>query len=100
MRLTALQISKDFAGAGVALPTDLESCDSFQALHVQLLPEIARLMQLDFEQLLSVLYRIDVPEQAVADASASGIALPESITTLIIHRELKKVLIRLWLSDQ
>ena len=98
MRLTAQQILKDFHAAGVELTLVADVAKSFELLHAALLPQVNRLMQQQFEVLLSALYRIDVPEQAVAQASASGEPLQEAITTLIIHRELKKILVRMWMS--
>lgn len=100
MQRTADQLEKDFSSAGVALSLGREGDWSFDKLHEQLLPEITQLVNTSFEQLLSLLYRIDVPEKRIAEASQSGGPLASAITTLVIQRELMKVLLREWMKQQ
>ena len=65
-------------------------------LHAYLSRAVSELLDKDFNRLLIALYRIDVSEQKVAEAinnEAAGEIAPR-IATLIIERELQKVITR------
>jgi hypothetical protein len=55
---------------------------------------IGHLLNNDFERLINGLYRIDVSEEKVKWALASGDDVAEQIALLIIDREMEKVITR------
>ena len=55
---------------------------------------IQHLLDRDFERLINGLYRIDVSEEKVKLAMASGEDIAGNIASLIIERELQKVVTR------
>lgn len=67
-------------------------------LHMWLTGEIRILLDLDFNRLMNILYRIDVSEEKVKKAFAEDDPA-FSIAGLIIERELKKVETRSKYSD-
>ena len=67
-----------------------------EQLHAYLSQAISELLDKDFNRLLIALYRIDVSEKKVAEAlhlEAPGAIAPK-LATLIIERELQKVISR------
>lgn len=100
MQRTARQLEKDFNAAGIELAIAPSESTSLDALVAVIAPVVQQLMRQSFEQLMALLYRIDVPEKAVARATTAGQALAESVAKLIIERELKKVLVREWMAQQ
>jgi len=99
MERTARQIEKDFGSAGLELQLSPQSEWHFENLRAALLPHIEALMRESFEQLLNLLYRIDLPEQRIAQAADGEEPLGQAITSLVIQRELMKVLVREWMSQ-
>ena len=99
---TAKQIIKDFAlfGIKIELTEGLEW--NYDALFSQLLPVIARLMQNDYPRLLSLLYQIDLSPAAIniARTEQPDISENELIPSLIIYREFKKVIFRMYYSSK
>ena len=77
---------------------NLKITSSEIATHQDLKESLSKLIQYlidnDFERLLSGLYRIDVSEEKVKRAIASGDDVTEKITQLIIDRELQKMVTR------
>lgn len=67
--------------------------DGYEALIAQLTPFIQALLNDEFERLLQLMYRIDVPEaqfsQALGQANPDDIA--PAIAQLIVKRQLQKV---------
>jgi len=98
---TAKQIIKDFAlfGMKIELTEGLEW--NYDALFCQLLPVIDRLMQNDYPRLLSLLYQIDLSPAAIniAKTEQPDISENELIPSLIIYREFKKVVFRMYYSS-
>ena len=93
---TAEQIKKDFEIFSESITFSGNANTAYDELKSQIEPIISKLMNNNYERLLSVLYRIDVNEKSISekiyhryDEEPSSI-----ITDLIIERELKKVLIR------
>ena len=95
---TALQIIKDFALFGVKIELS-ESVDwDYDMLFNQLKPIIERLMQHDYPKLISLLYQIDLSPAAINKARTEQPDIPESdlMPALIIYREFKKVVFRMY----
>jgi len=88
-----LQLQKDFqlSGLSLELATDLEP----EGLLKQLFSEIQRLMEHNFDAYLQLLYRVDIPEQAMQTSQAHSIAeLSKRATLQILQREWQKVYFR------
>ena len=100
VRMTAEQVIKDFGqfGMDILLPSNLHM--AYNELFDQLAPNIHRLMDEDQTRFYSLLYRIDVNESAIHKGSLEMTNLPvyDVVTHLILERELKKVLTRMYFS--
>ena len=81
--------NKDF---NLKIPgSEVSTAEDFQ----QMLTEVIRhLLENDFERLLNGLYRIDVDEEKVKQAMASEEDVAAQIASLIIEREMQKVVTR------
>ncbi|MTI38149.1 hypothetical protein [Fulvivirga lutimaris] len=99
LTLTTQLIIKDFSLEETDLPEGISKIDE---LKVALKKIVSYLLDRDMSRLLLALYRIDVSEkkvkQVLAEAEPGKIA--ESITDLIIERELQKVETRIKYSGQ
>lgn len=99
LALTTQLIIKDFSLENNDLPEGISKIDE---LKIALKKIVSYLLDRDMSRLLLALYRIDVSEQKVkkvlAEAEPSKIA--DSITDLIIERELQKVETRLKYRNQ
>ena len=97
---TALQVQKDFAtfGFDVQLPVDLHF--AYDDLFDQLSPVIRHLLAINATKLYSLLYTIDLSENAIHKglSEMSDMEIHEAITHLVLERELKKVLTRAYFS--
>lgn len=95
---TALQIIKDFGLFGMKIKLDEGIEWNYDELFNQLKPIIDRLMQQDYPRLLSVLYQIDLSPSAINKARSEQPDIDESelIPALIIYREFKKVVFRMY----
>lgn len=96
VRQTAEQIMKDFGMFGVEISFSGNVEQAYQELHQQLVDQISRLIETNYDLLLSVLYQVDITEREMAKAQAE---LPhythiEVIAHQVIARDLKKVLLR------
>ena len=68
---------------------------TYREAHDQVLKLVEQLLTKDFNKLIHVLYRIDVAEDKLKEALGESSANPaEVITTLIMKRELQKVVTR------
>ncbi|MEO9474940.1 MAG: hypothetical protein ABJG41_05385 [Cyclobacteriaceae bacterium] len=85
-------IRKDFDLPDGALIAE----DPWGQLFDQLKPIIKRMLDGDFNQLLIILYRIDVPENQVKEIleMANPSDLSDEITNAIIARQKQKVILR------
>lgn len=95
VRQTAEQIMKDFGMFGVEISFSGNVEQAYQELHQQLVDQISRLIETNYDLLLSVLYQVDITEREMAKAQAE---LPhythiEVIAHQVIARDLKKVLL-------
>lgn len=96
MRETAQQIIKDFAEFSLELRLSGEVSDFYQELFGQMRMHVDDLMGENGEKFFNLLYRIDVSPDEIGSYQKQfpDVPLPDVITELIIHRELKKVLIK------
>ena len=99
---TALQIIKDFALFGMKIELSEGVEWNYDELFKQLQPAINRLMLTDYPRLLSLLYQIDLSPIAIKKARTEQPELPENelIPALIIYREFKKVVFRMYYSSR
>lgn len=93
---TAGQIMKDFGMFGVEITFSGNTSNAYNELHQQLIEQISRLVERNYDLLLSVLYQVDITEREIAKAEQE---LPhynniEIIAHQVIVRDLKKVLLR------
>ena len=99
---TALQIIKDFALFGMKIELSEGVEWNYDELFNQLQPTIDRLMHSDYPRLLSLLYQIDLSPSAINKARTEQPEIPENelIPALIIYREFKKVVFRMYYSSR
>lgn len=93
---TAEQIMKDFGMFGVEITFSGNTDEAYYELHEQLVEQISRLAERNYDLLLSVLYQVDITDREIARAKSE---LPEYshleiIAHQVIFRDLKKVLLR------
>ncbi|MCG6188374.1 hypothetical protein [Maribellus maritimus] len=99
---TAEQIMKDFGMFGVEITFSGDTSHAYDELHQQLIVQIARLLDQNYDLLLSVLYQVDITDREMARAE---LELPhynhvEIIAHQVIVRDLKKVLLRRYFKTQ
>ena len=93
---TAGQVMKDFGMFGVEITFSGDTSHAYDELHQQLIVQIARLLEQNYDLLLSVLYQVDITDREIARTERE---LPhynhvEIIAHQVIVRDLKKVLLR------
>ncbi len=102
IRKAAAQIIKDFAEFGfeVSFSGDVEGF--YEEVFKQMKVHVVQIMGEHYSQFLNFLYRIDVTEAQVAvyQREMGDVAYEEALTELIIHREMKKVMIREYFKAQ
>ncbi|MCT4589322.1 MAG: hypothetical protein N4A71_15975 [Carboxylicivirga sp.] len=102
IRKTAAQIIKDFAEFGfeVSFSGDVEGF--YNEVFAQMKEHIVVIMGEHYSQFLNFLYRIDVTEEQVAvyQREMGDVSYEDALTELIIHREMKKVMIREYFKAQ
>lgn len=89
------QLQKDFATSGLDWNENADAATGYPDLFQKLLPHIHFLLDRHSEQLMQLLYRVDIPEEALKKAALRypEKSFPELVTELIILRELHKTLI-------
>jgi hypothetical protein len=102
VRETAAQIMKDFGMFGVEITFTGNIETAYQELHNQLIEQISRLVSVNYDLFLSVMYQIDISDREIVKAQQD---LPhyshtEIVAHQIIARELKKVLLRRYFREQ
>jgi len=93
---TAEQIMKDFGMFGVEITFSGNTDEAYYELHEQLVEQISKLAERNYDLLLSVLYQVDITDREITKAKSE---LPEYshleiIAHQVIFRDLKKVLLR------
>ncbi len=92
------QVQKDLGSYGIELHYSGDANNAYQELFIQMQPQIARLLHSN-TTLMEILYRVDVSEEAVREASKGNEEFSHSVTRLILWRELQKVVTRFLLSS-
>nr|WP_298000830.1 hypothetical protein [uncultured Flavobacterium sp.] len=84
------------------LESPIDSLDaSFEENRKQLIFAVSQLIENDFNKLINILYRIDVDEQKLKTALFNNPLPPaETITDLMIERQLQKIKFRKMYQDQ
>jgi hypothetical protein len=102
IRQTVAQVLKDFSMFGIDIHFSGNPEMAYPELFDQLMVQIERLLEQDHSRLTALLYQIDLPENRVYEATLEhpDWSLQAVITELVIHRELKKVLIRNYIKNQ
>lgn len=100
--LTAQQVKKDFAMFGLDIYFSGNVNFAYQELFDQLKVHINKLLNNDYEKLMSLLYQIDLSEKEISrnDPNFQFDSFSEIITHKILERELKKVLIRTYFKEK
>lgn len=96
IRQTAEQVKKDFAMFGMDVDFTGNADLAYEEMFIQLSTHVSNLLEIDPHRLSALIYQVDLGENKITESSSlhPEWSLPEVITELIIHRELKKVLIR------
>lgn len=99
---TIAQIMKDFGLFGVEIEYSGSIDDAYEKLHRQLVEQIDRLMHVNSDLLMSILYQVDISQR---DIDQTSVDFPhynqiEVIAHQIIFRDLKKVLFRRYFSGK
>lgn len=89
---TVEQIQKDFSFFSLQVNFSGNRETAYEELCEQIHPHIKKLLDTNYEQLLSVLYRIDVPEDRITNKAEP--VSSKHLTDLIIKRCLQKVVLR------
>lgn len=102
IRKTADQIIKDFAEFGFDIHFSGNVENFYQELYGQMKQHLLTILSEHYTRLLGFLYRIDITEEQVSKYQTEMDDAPyeDALTELIIHRELKKVMIREYLKAQ
>ena len=96
IRQTVEQIIKDFTMFGMDIEFTGNTDLAYEEMFFQLAAHVSQSLEIDPHRLSALLYQVDLGENKVMESSVlhPEWSLPEVITELVIHRELKKVLIR------
>lgn len=89
------QLEKDFQTSGLEWKTEINAAKNYPELFQKLLPHISHLLDRHSEQLMQLLYRVDIPENQLKKEALLSPEKPfqQLVTELIILRELHKTLI-------
>jgi hypothetical protein len=102
IRQTVAQVVKDFSMFGMDVEFTGSTQMAYNELFMQLSRHIQRLLETDYGKLASLLYQVDLSERKILDAVTDHPehSYAEVIAELVIHRELKKVLLRNYFKNQ
>jgi len=102
IRKAAAQIIKDFAEFGFEVHFSGNVEGFYDEVFKQMKVHIVHIMGEHYSQFLNFLYRIDVTEGQVAvyQKEMGDASYEDALTELIIHREMKKVMIREYFKAQ
>ncbi|MBI4946790.1 MAG: hypothetical protein HY840_10375 [Bacteroidetes bacterium] len=93
---TANQIIKDFGMSGLEIKFSGNADNAYAELFLQIHPHIEKLMKGSTGNFYNLLYRIDLSENQIKKAVESSLdkSISETLTDLILKRELLKVVMR------
>lgn len=99
---TAEQINKDFMIGDEAVEFSGNPDSAYTELQTQIADIVFRLLQQNAQNLVNILYRIDLKESQIKEAFETELeeGTPGLLAHFIIERELKKVLIRNYFREQ
>ena len=102
IQLTAEQIIKDFALFGMDIHFSGILDLAYDELYDQMLKHITYLMDSNQQKLLSLLYQIDLSEKKVLHEYSleQEVSYNDVLTSMIIEREIVKVLTRIYFRDK
>lgn len=98
---TAKQIVKDFSLFGLEINFSEDVDYSWQEIFVELEKQIRYLLEINSAKILSLLYQIDIPEEKIIEKAdmENDRNLSDVVSEMIMERELKKVLTRLYFKN-
>lgn len=98
---TVNQIIKDFALYGLEINYPKELTYTWQEVYLELEKQIRYLLEINSAKILSLLYQIDIPENKILEKvdEEKTKLLSEVVSEMIMERELKKVLTRLYFKN-
>ncbi len=101
IELATKQIIKDFALFGLQINYDSALGFTWQQVYLGLEAQIRHLLEVSPSKMLSLLYQIDIPEEKIiAQAEKQEKRqLSEVVSEMIMEREIKKVLTRLYFKN-
>ena len=93
---TVEQIKKDFTMFGMDVEFTGNTEMAYDEMFTQLTQFVSHMLEIDSHRLSALIYQVDLGENKILESSTlhPDWSLSEVIAELIIHRELKKVLIR------
>ncbi len=101
VELTSLQIKKDFALFGLVINYSENMDYSWQEVFDELEIQIRRLLEINSAKIISLLYQIDIPENKIIQRAEEQKErqLSDVVSEMIMERELKKVITRLYFKN-
>ncbi len=102
IRQTVAQVMKDFSMFGMDIAFSGNMGMAYNELFKQLSKHLERLLATDKNRLAALLYQIDLGPHSIIDAEFKQPewSRADIIAELVIHRELKKVLLRNYFKNQ
>lgn len=102
IRQTVEQVKKDFSMFGMDIEFTGNMEMAYNEMFVQLSSHIHSLLESNFGKLSALLYQVDISERKILDSVTDHpeFSHAEVIAELVIHRELKKVLLRNYFKNQ
>ncbi|ASB49510.1 hypothetical protein [Alkalitalea saponilacus] len=102
IRETAAQIIKDFGEFNLDISFSGNTGNFYLELSQQMVGHVSDMLANNHSRFLGLMYRIDIDNNQIRqyEMDMPNNTYPEIITELIIHRELKKVLIREYFRQQ
>ena len=96
LRETAQQVIKDFGMTGLEIKFTGNTENAYRELFSQILPLIDKLQKENFRNFYTLMYRIDISEWQIKKAvqDSKDRSFSETVTELILKRELIKVVFR------
>lgn len=96
IRQTVQQLMKDFAMFGMDIDFSGNTDLAYDEMFSQACMYISQMLEHENQKLYALLYQIDLSNISIIKATEQhpDLSLAEVITELVIHRELKKIILR------